>query len=129
MARSFSYLRYYVLKELLQEAGYTSPLETLSYYDIKEQRETLGKGLLDRLFSVSKNWETRVRKKMVEGYMDAINASGSYLFSCYEGVGFEAVDSVVKLWELEKAVLELNYELVHRPENVLIPLVEILTLI
>lgn len=131
MARSFSYLRYYVLKKLLQEAGHTCPLESLAFYDLKGQcvsLETLGTGLLDRLFSVSKNWETRVCKKMLQGYLDAIRMSSSRLLSCYEKVGFEAVDSIVKIWELEKAILELNYELSHRPENVLIPLVGVLGL-
>jgi maltose alpha-D-glucosyltransferase/alpha-amylase len=131
MARSFSYLRYYVLKELLEEAGCTRPIESLAFYDLKRQyisSETLGMGLLDRLFSVSKNWETRVRQKMLQGYLDVVNVSNSRLLSGYERMGSEAVDSIVRIWELEKAVLELNYELSYRPENVLIPLVGVLGL-
>ncbi len=131
MARSFSYLRYYVLRDLLQEAGYSSPLESVASYDLGKNRaiaDAPERGLSDRLFSVSKDWELRFRKKMIEGYMETVNASESRLLSGFGKLVFEAIDRMVGIWELEKALLELNYELSYRPENVLIPIVGILAL-
>ncbi len=130
MARSFSYLRYYVLKDLLQEGGYSSPLEVVASYDLGKRLATdvSERGLSERLFSISKDWELRLRRQMVEGYVEAVNSSQPRLLSGFERRTFEAINPMVKVWELEKALLELNYELNYRPENTLIPVIGILTL-
>jgi len=132
MARSFSYLRYGVLKELLEEAGEADGLRTAVSYDLTPPLDLM-MGIsrissLDGLIAASKEWEAKVRRAMIEGYLAAVERSGGEFLSKRGKVEFEGVDSIVRLWEIEKALLEARYELHHRPQNLIIPLAGLLML-
>jgi trehalose synthase-fused probable maltokinase len=59
-------------------------------------------------------WETAVREQFLDGYMAEVDPS--LLPS-----GQEAIDRLLAVFELEKAVYELRYELDNRPDWVRIP--------
>jgi predicted trehalose synthase len=59
-------------------------------------------------------WESRAREEFLGGYLDTVDPS--LLPS-----GREAIDRLLAVFELEKAVYELRYELNHRPDWVSIP--------
>ena len=67
------------------------------------------------------DWETRAREEFLEGYRDTVEAtlvpSGA------------AMDKLLRVFELEKAVYELRYELNNRPEWVGIPVAGIMRML
>jgi len=132
MARSFSYLRYGVLKGLLEEAGHADGLRLVASYDLAPQlnltRGTLRIPSIDSWIPASRKWEAKARRAMIEGYLAAVERLGDRFLSETGKTEFETTDSVVKLWEIEKALLEARYELHHRPQNLTIPLAGLLTL-
>ncbi|MCJ7635278.1 hypothetical protein MUP77_23175 [Candidatus Bathyarchaeota archaeon] len=130
MSRSFSYLRYYVLSELLEEAGIRKSFEAIASHDlashIKLSATTSRVSYLENWFSTSMEWETKVRKTMIQAYLTKADSLGDKLLSTK--VGYDEVDSMIRLWEIERVILEANYELHHRPQHLIIPLAGLLTL-
>ena len=60
------------------------------------------------------NWEEQARARFLEGYVDTVDPS-------LLPAGHAAIDRLLSVFELEKAVYELQYELDNRPEWVGIP--------
>jgi maltokinase len=67
-------------------------------------------------------WEEHARAAFLEGYLATVD-------STLLPVGQAAFDRILAVYELEKAVYELRYELDNRPEWVSIPVAGILRLI
>lgn len=105
MVRSFAYARHYATRDLVDDAsGFAAPMS-----------EAYGVPVLDRpVRDTLIAWEA----EMVERYI------GAYLSrsTLYLGLSRTDVDHLVRAWAMEKALYELNYELLHRVENVPIPL-------
>jgi trehalose synthase-fused probable maltokinase len=77
---------------------------------------------LQRKADVPEDWELRARQDFLDGYLDSIDPT---LLPATR----REVDQLLAIYELEKAVYELNYELNNRPEWVRIPLRGILELL
>ena len=60
------------------------------------------------------DWEELARERFLDGYLDAIDPS-------LLPASRREVDQLLAIYELEKAVYELNYELNNRPDWVEIP--------
>ena len=67
-------------------------------------------------------WEERTREAFLEGYFETAD---SYLLPA----GQEAIAKLLSVFELEKAVYELRYELNNRPDWVGIPVAGIVRLL
>ena len=67
-------------------------------------------------------WEEQARVRFLEGYLDTVDQS-------LLPPGQAAIDRLLAVFELEKAVYELRYELDNRPEWVGIPVAGIQRLI
>jgi maltokinase len=67
-------------------------------------------------------WEQRARASFLEGYFDAVD-------SALLPPGVEASQKLLSIFELEKAVYELRYELNNRPDWVGIPVAGIVRLL
>jgi trehalose synthase-fused probable maltokinase len=70
---------------------------------------------LQRGVAAPEDWETRAREEFLEGYYQEMDATG-----LLPG-GHEATNRILSIFELEKAVYELRYELNNRPDWVAIP--------
>jgi maltokinase len=68
------------------------------------------------------DWERRAREQFLDGYLDAIDPT--LLPATKRGI-----DQLLAIYELEKAVYELNYELDNRPDWVEIPVAGITRLL
>jgi maltokinase len=68
------------------------------------------------------DWEERARREFLDGYFETVERT------IVPGGG-EARDRLLVLFELEKAVYELRYELNHRPDWLAIPVAGILRLL
>jgi trehalose synthase-fused probable maltokinase len=66
--------------------------------------------------------EKRARTEFLEGYMAAVNAAAVM-------PPRETTERLLRIFELEKAIYELRYELAHRPEWVSVPVRDIVRLI
>jgi trehalose synthase-fused probable maltokinase len=71
---------------------------------------------------VPEDWETRARDEFLAGYMAMVDHS-------LLPVGEEAMARLLAIFELEKAVYELRYELDNRPDWISIPAAGILRLL
>jgi predicted trehalose synthase len=60
------------------------------------------------------DWEERARSAFLDAYVEAVDPS-------LLPAGRDAVGRLLAIFELEKAVYELRYELNHRPDWVSIP--------
>lgn len=69
------------------------------------------------------DWEERARAEFLAGYMPALEGTGLL------PPGEEAVERLLSVFELEKAVYELRYELDNRPDWVQIPVAGIARLL
>lgn len=67
-------------------------------------------------------WEEEARRLFMEGYMATVDAS-------LLPAGLESLERLLAVFELEKAVYELRYELNHRPDWVRIPVAGIMRLL
>jgi maltokinase len=67
-------------------------------------------------------WEERARSEFLDGYLATVDQS-------LLPAGREAIERLIAIFELEKAVYELRYELNNRPEWVRIPVSGILRLL
>ena len=79
---------------------------------------------LEALAGTARRWERRVRETFVQAYRETAMAGGLYA----DAAAFEAVLPVLDLFELEKALYELRYELDNRPDWVGVPLAGIAAL-
>jgi maltokinase len=68
------------------------------------------------------DWEDRARQRFMSGYHETVDAS-------LLPPGQEAADKLLAVFELEKAVYELRYELNNRPDWVAIPVAGIVRLL
>jgi maltose alpha-D-glucosyltransferase / alpha-amylase len=98
MLRSFNYARWTALRQALE-----------------------GHADYERLAPFAEDWEARVRRAFLGAYAESVRASGLY-------ASFEDMRELLELFELEKALYELRYELGNRPGWVGIPLAGILAL-
>jgi maltokinase len=71
---------------------------------------------------VPADWETRAREQFLDGYFERVDRS-------VVPPGQDATEKLLAVFELEKAVYELRYELNNRPEWVKIPVRGILRLL
>jgi maltokinase len=69
---------------------------------------------LTRDAEIPESWEERARERFLESYLDTVDAT-------LLPPGDAAVDRLLSVFELEKAVYELRYELDNRPDWVGIP--------
>jgi trehalose synthase-fused probable maltokinase len=67
-------------------------------------------------------WETRAREEFLTGYLETVDRS-------LLPAGVHGIEQLLSLFELEKAVYELRYELNNRPEWARIPVSGILRLL
>jgi maltose alpha-D-glucosyltransferase/alpha-amylase len=79
---------------------------------------------LPRLAALARLWETSVRAAFVAGYRQHAVAGGLYA----DAAAFDAMHGLLSLFELEKALYELRYELDNRPDWVSVPLAGIAAL-
>ena len=73
---------------------------------------------LERLAPLAQRWAQRMRADFVRSYAAAVIAGGLYP----DAAGFAAVQPLLDLFELEKALYELRYEIDNRPDWVAVPL-------
>jgi predicted trehalose synthase len=67
-------------------------------------------------------WQERARESFLDGYLAAVDPS-------LLPPGREAIERLLTVFELEKAVYELRYELDNRPDWVVIPVAGIVRLL
>ena len=101
MLRSFDYARHTALHQAAQ-----SPVE------------------FERLAPVARAWERRVRRMFLDTYRDIAVAGQLYP----DAAAFDAAVPLLDLFELEKALYELRYEMDNRPDWVAVPLAGIVEL-
>jgi len=77
---------------------------------------------LQRGATPPEDWEQRARERFLDGYLDGVDPT---LLPATR----REVDQLLAIYELEKAVYELNYELGHRPDWVEIPVAGITRLL
>jgi predicted trehalose synthase len=65
--------------------------------------------------------EERARSEFLDGYLEVVQGTGLL-------PAREAIDRLLRIFELEKAVYELRYELAHRPDWVPVPVAGIVRL-
>ena len=75
-------------------------------------------GLTDRLAPWTEHWLTTVRQAFLEGYLAETWEAGASFLPRQR----EALESVLRIFELDKGIYELAYEINHRPAWVRIPL-------
>jgi trehalose synthase-fused probable maltokinase len=79
-------------------------------------------GTIQRGVDVPEGWEERARGEFLEGYMSTVDHT-------LLPASVEATTRLLTIFELEKAVYELRYELDNRPEWVSIPVAGIVRLL
>ena len=77
---------------------------------------------LGRGQAAPEDWEQRARGAFLEGYLGTVEPS-------LLPAGQQAIEKLLAIFELEKAVYELRYELDNRPDWVHIPVAGILRLL
>jgi len=82
------------------------------------QQASRHEGDLDKLAPAAADWMNRVRTAFLEAYRDEAVAAGLYS----DTQDFEGQQPLLELFELEKALYELRYELANRPDWVSVPL-------
>jgi predicted trehalose synthase len=77
--------------------------------------------------NAGKIWEALTRETYLGGYLDAaLKQDGAAVFLPHSR---DAIFDVLSVFELDKAVYELNYEINNRPSWVVIPLEYLVSLI
>ena len=79
---------------------------------------------IERLAPAARRWERQVREAFLRAYREAVVAGGLYA----DPAAFDAAQPLLDLFELEKALYELRYELDNRPDWVAVPLAGIAAL-
>jgi maltose alpha-D-glucosyltransferase/alpha-amylase len=101
MLRSFDYARFTALQQVAQ-----------------------GGVEADRLAPLARQWEREVRAAFLKTYRDVAIEGGLYA----DAAAFAAAEPLLDLFELEKALYELRYEIDNRPDWVGVPLAGIAAL-
>jgi maltose alpha-D-glucosyltransferase/alpha-amylase len=104
MLRSFDYARHTALHQVAQ-----------------------GAAEVERLAPVARRWERGVRAAFLDTYRDVVRAGGLYP-DTGATPGFDAALPLLELFELEKALYELRYEIGNRPDWIAVPLAGIAAL-
>ncbi len=129
MARSFGYTMYFALTRALEELPYEEAIAAAAYANAARRRpmpplkiDELRPGVLDCMVEYAAMWESVAEETMIDGYLErSLTLGGSYLLK-HGRLDRDLLSSLIQPWRVEKAILELRYELSHRPQNVLIPL-------
>jgi maltose alpha-D-glucosyltransferase/alpha-amylase len=79
---------------------------------------------VERLAPLSREWGERVRDAFLATYRDVAVAGGLYA----DAAAFDAARALLTMFEIEKALYELRYEIDNRPEWVAVPLAGIAAL-
>jgi maltose alpha-D-glucosyltransferase/alpha-amylase len=79
---------------------------------------------LEQLAPLAREWERRMRTAFALTYRDAVVAAGLYP----DAAAFDDAHALLDMFELEKALYELRYELDNRPDWVAVPLAGIAAL-
>ncbi len=106
LLRSLSYIKHAALRQSLGRKARRVELR-LAAGDASEET-------LRRLNS----WEDLQREALVDAYLGALRRKAPSLLPREEN----EVPTLIQAWELEKALYELNYEALYRPDYALIPL-------
>ncbi len=106
LLRSLSYVKHTALRQLLGAQAHRQELRLAA--------EGVSEEALRRLTA----WEAMQREKLTTAYLAALREVAPQLLSAEEG----EVPVLLQAWELEKALYELNYEVLYRPDYALIPL-------
>ncbi len=85
-------------------------------------RAAQGGGVSDALAASALGWEAEARQVFLRAYDETARAAGLY-------ASLAAARGLIALFELEKALYELRYEINHRPAWMRIPLLGILALV
>jgi maltose alpha-D-glucosyltransferase/alpha-amylase len=101
MLRSFDYARFTALSQAAQ-----------------------GAGEFERIAPLARRWERSVREAFLKSYREGVVAGGLYA----SDDAFEQARPLLDLFELEKALYELRYEIDNRPDWVGVPLAGIAAL-
>ncbi len=80
---------------------------------------------IERRAPRARQWEQHTREAFLRSYIDTAIAGGLYR----DAAAFEAVRPLLELFELEKALYELRYEMDNRPDWVVVPLTGIATML
>ena len=80
---------------------------------------------VDRLAPIARRWERTMRETFVQTYREVVIAGGLYI----DVAAFDRVKPLLDLFELEKALYELRYEIDNRPDWVGVPLAGIAALV
>ena len=83
-----------------------------------------GAAELERFAPVARGWEQAVRRAFLQAYREVAVAGGLHA----NEAAFEQSAALLDLFELEKALYELRYELHNRPDWVGVPLAGIAAL-
>jgi maltose alpha-D-glucosyltransferase / alpha-amylase len=79
---------------------------------------------IERLGPVAREWERQVRAAFLQTYGKVAVEGGLYA----DAAAFEAASALLDLFELEKALYELRYEMDNRPDWIAVPLAGIAAL-
>ena len=79
---------------------------------------------IERLAPIARQWERRSREEFLDTYREVVVAGGLYA----DDTAFTQAQALLELFELEKALYELRYEMNNRPDWVPVPLSGIATL-
>ncbi|MCW5661384.1 MAG: maltose alpha-D-glucosyltransferase [Burkholderiaceae bacterium] len=79
---------------------------------------------LERLAAPSREWERRVREAFITAYRQVVVGAGLYA----DDATFGRAQELISLFEIEKALYELRYELDNRPDWATVPLAGIVAL-
>jgi maltose alpha-D-glucosyltransferase / alpha-amylase len=79
---------------------------------------------VERLAPIARRWERKVRAAFLAAYGEAAIVGGLYA----DAAAFAAVEPLLGLFELEKALYELRYEIDNRPDWIDVPLAGIAAL-
>ncbi|MEC5385470.1 maltose alpha-D-glucosyltransferase [Uliginosibacterium sp. H3] len=79
---------------------------------------------LEQLAPLARQWERRMRQAFLHTYCEVVVAAGLYP----DAAAFKDTRALLDMFELEKALYELRYELDNRPDWVAVPLAGIAAL-
>ncbi|MFQ6075558.1 MAG: hypothetical protein ACE5Z5_05430 [Candidatus Bathyarchaeia archaeon] len=131
MARSFDYVKYFSLARVLEGIPYPQALAMVAHAYMGARGRTPARSMptdkfdprvLGCLTGYANQWEGMVEEAMVEGYLERSRMLGSSYLHRDGRFDEGFLKSIIKLWKVEKAILEIRYELNHRVQNVVIPL-------
>ncbi|MFO1200797.1 MAG: hypothetical protein U1E86_27920, partial [Burkholderiaceae bacterium] len=77
-----------------------------------------GAGETGRLAPIARQWERRVRTEFLRAYGEVAVAGGLYA----DAAAFEAAGPMLELFELQRALYEVRYEVDNRPDWAAVPL-------